>query len=199
MYTLKSYGSMRHKEWMFRLDEIILPATEDAYSSWRNIFEGDRAYKWKRITERFSDDFQYAILRAVSVVGVHPDAWNAVFDRISDEWSPFDQLTREYMRGTLDADWRYFAEKLAFRLTYANRYFPSLRPEWLFSYGYTQRQYLADLAVYWDDIHADYSISWNIAPIGHDSPEIARLKRLAQFARSEIDSVARHSEQYLKR
>ena len=103
------------------------------------------------------------------------------------------------MRGTLDADWRYFAEKLAFRLTYAYRYFPSLRPEWLFSYGYTQRQYLADLAVYWDDIHADYSISWNIAPIGHDSPEIARLKRLAQFARSEIDSVARHSEQYLKR
>ena len=28
MYTLKSYGSMRHKEWMFRLEEFILPATE---------------------------------------------------------------------------------------------------------------------------------------------------------------------------
>lgn len=199
MYTLKSYGSMRHKEWMFMPDVVIGPATEDAYRYWPNNFEGDDADGWKQITERFSDDFQYAILRAVSVVGISPYLWNAVFGRISDDQSPFEQLTRDYMRGTLDADWHYFAEKLALRLGYLDRYFPSLRPEWLFPYGYTQRRYLADLAVYWDDIHADYSISWNIAPIGHDSPEIARLKRLAQFARSEIDSVARHSEQYLKR
>lgn len=199
MYALNYYGSMDLKEWMFRWDERAIPATEDEYRGWREVLEGNGAHEWNRITTCFTEDFQFAILRAVTVTGTCTDRWSSFFQRISERFSPFEDLTRLYMRGLLGPDWHYFAEKIAVDIGYSDRHFPCVYPEWLFPYGYLQRQYLADLALYWDNIPADYSVSWNIAPIGHDSPDIARLKKLGEQARFEIDQIARHSEKYFKR
>ncbi len=199
MYALKNYGSMRHKEWMFKRDEVFRPPTEDIYSGWRNVLEGSEATYWRSITARFDEYFQYSVLRAVTVAGISTDSWSGVFRRIAEEFQPFQDVTRLYMQGVFDADWRFFAEKVADDLSFSNRYFPCVRPEWLFPYGFGQQYYLADLALYWDNLHEGYKTSWNIVPIHHDSPEIVHMKRLTQAACFEIDQVARHSEQYLKR
>jgi hypothetical protein len=175
-------------------------ATEEVYSEWRDVFDGFTSYEWISLTNRFAEDFQFAILRALTIVGCPCSQWNvAIFRSILEQREPFEDVMQLYLRGVLDADWRYFADKMALDIFRPYTYFPSLFPEWLFPFGYTQQQYLADLGVYWDNIHDEYFRPWSFTRIGLDSPEIARLKNLGKQARSEIDQVARHSEQYLKR
>jgi hypothetical protein len=71
------------------------------------------------------------------------------------ESSPFQGLAKTHLKGELHADWRFFGDKFA-KETYKTIHYPVGYPVWLFQYGYDQQQHVEDLAVYWDEIHADY-------------------------------------------
>lgn len=199
MYALKSYGSMQLKAPMYKKGASVCLTDEAHYSGWRSELENEFANKWLTITSRFGDDVQFAILRALTVTGVHCGYWNYNFKLIADEYPPYEDFAGRYIRGSLSADWRYFATAIALEVYGSTYFFPCVYPEWLFPYGYSQRQYHSDLALYWDNIPEGYKTPWNIAPMNHDTPAIARLKRLAQAARSEIDQVALHGKKHLNR
>lgn len=197
MYPSPYYPTMKPKKEMFRGRNPQL-TSGDTYQKWKLILEGPNANKWDKLTSRFAEDFQFAILRAMTITGVSCANWDYVFQIIGEAQSPFQDINTLALHGQLPADWRFFAHKLALE-TYINIFYPCLCPEWLFSYGYSQKQYLSDLAVYWENIADGYYRPWETTRFGEDSPELVRLKKLGQQARSEIDQVARHSEKYIKR
>ena len=112
--------------------------------------------------------------------------------------APFQDLDRKCFKGDLSDPFTYFADRLAKEGKWRIHY-PPLCPEWLFPYDYSQEQYLNDLELYWENVDNAYYRPWSTLRIGEDSPETARIKRLGEIARQEIDVVARHAGLYLKR
>ena len=196
MYHSYSFYAMKPKANMFR-SSYVSSTSSYTYEDWKRRFEGYSADAWRKLEERFAEDFQFALLRGMAVIGIDCSDWDSLFGDIYRESAPFQGLSKLYVQGQLQADWRYFAKKIALE-TYKSNHYPPLCPEWLFGYGYTQRQYLSDLEVYWDGIPDDYYKPWASTRIGQDSPEVARLKKIGQEARREIDDVARHSSQHIK-
>lgn len=168
------------------------------YDNWNSRLEGYGAFYWPKFCERFAEDCQFGLLRANAVVGIVESDWESVFRKVYNEESPFEGLGRTYLQGQLSSPWTFFASKLAKDSSFSIHY-PPLCPEWLFPYGYDQRQYLYDLEVCWEKVHPDYYKPWATTRIGQDSPEIARLKKIGETARREIDDVARRGAQNLKR
>ncbi len=197
MYFSYSYYTMKPKPNLLRSNYIASTSSSD-YSGWQSQFEDHSWRNWSKLANRYAEDFQFALLRGMTLVGIACYDWDSVFGDIYNEHSPFQGLAKAFLQGHLTADWRSFAKKIALE-TYKSNHYPAVCPEWLFGYGYTQAQYLQDLAVYWDGIHDDYYKAWDTTRIGQDSPEMARLKKLGAVARQEIDQVARHSTQTLKR
>ncbi len=197
MYHSYSFYGMKPKANMFR-SSYVSSTSSYTYEDWASRLEGYGAAPWRELSERFAETFQFALLRGLAVTGIAGSDWNSVFRDVHYEASPFQSVAKLYLQGQLQADWRFFAQKLA-RETYNSTHYPSLCPEWLFAYGYPQQQYLSDLTVYWDGIPDDYYKPWATTRIGQDSPEVARLKKIGQEARREIDEVARRSSQHIKR
>lgn len=196
-YYTYSYGSMKPKPDKLKRTWASTPGSY-TYESWKSKLEGSSAKSWQTFCEQFAEDFQFALLLGITVRGLILYDWDDVFRAVCQEYSPFQGFTKMYWQGQLKADWRYFTDKLAEK-TSESLYYPTLYPEWLFPYGYIQKQYLQDLAVYWDNLADEYYQVWPDTQLGQDSPEIARLRKLGEAARREIDDVAKHSGQYSKR
>jgi hypothetical protein len=179
---------MKRKEGMFKDTSSV--STHD-YRYWKNYLEGSRASSWVKLNERFAEDYQFALLRAITIVGIAETLWNSVFDDVYKEKEPFEGLCKLHFEGQLKPDWHFFAKQLALE-TYRPSYYPARYPEWLLMFGYNHRQYLQDLEVYWDAIHPKYYQPWPGNRLGIDSPEVARLKKLGDLARDEITKIAEH-------
>jgi hypothetical protein len=192
-----NYYHMRLRVYMVRDNHVSKTDTE-TYSDWKSQF-ADYAWRaWPKFSLRFGETFQFALLRAMTVLGIESSNWDSLFGDILNESFPFDGITKAHLKGDLKVDWLFFAQKIA-KETYKSIHYPAVYPEWLFPYGYSQPMYLQDLPIYWDNIHDDYYKPWDATKIGEDSPEVARMKRLGQVARQEIDEVGRHSQKHLKR
>lgn len=196
-YHLSSYGSMKGKPNMFRVGYASTPGSY-TYSRWKDYLDGPSANYWLMFSERFAEDFQFALLRGMTIRGTERSDWGDICYKICNESAPFQGFAKACFHGEVKADWQYFAAKLALEIT-KSIYYPTLYPEWLLPYGYTQRQYLQDLSVYWDNIHDAYYRPWPTTRIGQDSPEVGRLRQLGEVARREIDAVAQHGTQSIKR
>jgi hypothetical protein len=188
---------MAQKPTMFRNSYVSSTSSSD-YNDWKSRFEGYNAEPWLKLSERYAEDFQLAILQGMAVTGITCSDWNEIFRDLYHEFSPFQGMSKRYLQGQLAADWGFFAQKLA-KETYKSIHYPPVCPEWLFMYGYQQADYLEDLAVYWDQIHDEYFKPWETTRLGQDSPELARLKKISQAAQREIDQVARHGAQQINR
>ena len=168
------------------------------YSSWRLYLEGESAQPWAAFCQQFAENFQLALLVALSVSGWLPHEWNPIFMCILNGFSPYADLGKQFLLGQSQDPYQYFLEKLTNERAWCP-YLPPTCPEWLFRYQYTQQQYLLDLSQVWDNIPDAYYKPWAITRIGHDSPTVARLKLLSREAREEIDQVAWHGGLYIKR
>lgn len=188
---------MKPKPNMFRTS-YISSSSSYTYDSWKSRLEGYGASDWERLSKQLAENLQFALLRSLAVVGIATSSWDSIFRDIYYEYSPFRGFAKSIQTGQLQADWRFFAKKLALESD-KSIYYPSLSPEWLWPYGYQQPQYLTDLGVYWDDIGDEYYKPWATTRLGQDSPEVARLKKIGQEARREMDEVARHSARHTKR
>lgn len=191
-----SYYTMKPKTELFR-STYVSYTSDYTYHGHANKVQGAGADAWRRVEARFGEDTQLAILRAMAVTGVAVDDWEALWNKICFGATPFATMAKEYLEGKIDLNWRYFAEKFA-KECYHDLHYPPHCPEWLYPYAYTQRDYLSDLGHYWENIHDDYYNPWAATQLGHDSPEVARLKRLGEEARREMDRVARQSKNHLR-
>jgi hypothetical protein len=197
MYYSYSYYSMKLKPGMTRSSSVSSTGSY-TYSSWKDKLSDSPYSNWYKCSLQYGESFQFELLRGMTVIGIDCSDWNGLFGDVYQENSPFQKLSKSYVEGGFKETWRFFAHKIA-NETYKSIHYPAGCPFWLFPYGYDQRRYVQDLAVYWDNIHDDYYRAWETTQIGEDSPEVARMKRLGQVARQEIDKVARHSQQNLKR
>jgi hypothetical protein len=195
-YHTYSYGSMKPKADKFRSTYVSTPGSS-TYKNWKDYLEGPSANDWNTFSERFAEDFQFALLVGVTIRGMACSDWRDICRTLCNESAPFQSFSKLCFQGQVKADWQYFAAKLALE-TSKGIYYPTLYPEWLVPNGYTQRQYLQDLAVYWDNIHDEYYKPWPTTRIGQDSPELARLRKLGQEARREIDAVAKYGAERSK-
>jgi hypothetical protein len=177
---------------------LFSTATEYTYANWKSVFCTFSWQDWCEFSKKFGETIQFALLRGMTVIGVGCGEWNDVFGDVLNGKPPFQDITNLYLKGQLKADWRFFAQKIA-NESLKSLHHPAGCPFWLFPYGYDQRTYLQDLAVYWDNIHENYHRPWETVLMGEDSPEVARIKRLSWVARQEIDYVASQSQQNLKR
>ena len=175
----------------------VAPTSVYSYQNWKSKLEGSSAYSWNQLCERLGEEVRYAVLRGMAVVGVVVSDWDTVFNNIHYENPPFQGMSRRYMENSTSLTWIYFNNMLAADKS-TRIHYPPLCPEWLFPYGYTQRLYMQDVEAYWSNVHDDYFKPWSTVQLGQDSPEIARLKKIGETARREIDDVARHSAQHLK-
>lgn len=192
-----SYYSMKPNEKMFRHTSVTYTG-DYTYRDYASKMQGPNADAWKRIQDRFGEDTQQAILRGIAVAGVGISDWEASWNKMCFGVRPFDTMAKDYLERKIDLNWTYFGDKFAKEM-YLDVHYPPLCPEWLYPYAYIQRDYLSDLSRYWNNIHDDYYKPWATTQLGKDSPEIARLKRLGEEARREIDQVANHGSQHLKR
>jgi hypothetical protein len=197
MYYSYSYYSMKLKPDMARYSSVSSTGSY-TYSDWKSQLSDSNWHNWSKFSKQFGETFQFAFLRGMTVIGIECSDWDSLFGDVTNESAPFQGMAKLYLQGQLKADWRFFAQKIA-KETYKNLHYPAGYPDWLFPYGYNQQMYLQDLTIYWDNIHDDYYKAWEITQIGEDSPEVARMKRLGQVARQEIDQVARQGQQHLKR
>lgn len=191
------YGDMKPNEDKFRSQRVRSTSKSD-YNSWESRIEGYSSTEWNKLTERFAEDSQFNLQRAMLVAGVRDYSWPRIFKAVYEGDTPFEDLYRSHFRGDLVLDWHYFAQQLALgehRLY--DTHFPPHYPEWLLPYGYRQPRYLKDLALYWDNIDDSYFAPWPDTIIGKDSPPIARLKKIGQEARREIGLVGEHAQSYL--
>lgn len=197
MYFLYNYSQMKFKLGMFR-NTYVSSTSQSYYDDYARLLTGYDSDYWKKLEARYAEDFQVALLLGMTVTGIYCYDWKNVFYDLYHEHSPFQNITKLYLQGQLDADWGYFANKMA-KESSKSIHYPAVQPVWLFPFGYDQSQYLEDLSVYWDNIHDDYYKPWETTRIGQDSPEIARLKKISQEARREIDMVAKYGGQHAKR
>ena len=123
--------------------------------------------------------------------------WERILRAVHDAKPPFYEFGRRYFSTQVFAPLAYFVEKLGKEAKLSIHY-PPLCPVWLFPYGVTQERYLHDLQRYWDNVHTDYFIPWETTRIGHDTPTVARIKRLGEVSRREIDEVARWGGLHVK-
>lgn len=196
MYQSYSFSNtMKPKKDRFRIGYVSYTSSS-TYDDWSKRLDGPSAQLWQKLQTRFGEDLQLAMLLGATVIGISDTDLDRVFRSIYEETSPFDALSMTISSGGRTFDFMFFADKLA-KETYYDVHYPCLCPEWLFAYGYSQQRYMTDLSLYWDGIPSDYYIPWETTRLGQDSPELARLKRLSQQARSEIDAVARHSSKRL--
>jgi len=193
-----SFKSMKPKQLKYGRRSVAVVYTSDStYSNWRDYLEGAYAEPWRNVTSRFGDYPQNTLLKALAITGTACSDWNKIFRALYEGRKPFENLAKEYLQEKLRLEWEFFAEKVAQDNTV---HFPPLCPEWLFNYGSQSQQfYVQALNYYWDDIDDAYYKPWEVTRLGHDYPDTVRLRKLGQQARDEIDQVARHSEQYLKR
>jgi hypothetical protein len=196
MYTY-SYGSMKPKADKFRSTYVSTPGSY-TYSDWKKYLEGTSAGDWNKFSEAYAEDFQTAVLRGLTIVGLECSEWSNVFWKICNVSSSFQEFAKACFQGQVRADWQYFATKVAKEIS-KRIYYPTLYPEWLVPYRYTQRQYLQDLAVFWDNTADAYYKPWPTTRIGQDSPEVTRLRQLGEAARREIDAVAKYGAQASQR
>jgi hypothetical protein len=196
MYFSYSYYSMKPKPGMLRYSSVSSTSQSD-YNDWKNQMEGYSWRNWPKLSTKLAEDVQGALLRGMTVIGIGCSDWDSLFGDVYHEYSPFQGMAKAFPPGQA-VDWRYFAKKIALE-TYKSNHYPVNCPEWLFPYGYSQKLYLQDLAVYWDNIHEDYFLPWETTRSGQDSPEVVRLKRLGELARQKIDQAARQGSQQLKR
>jgi hypothetical protein len=197
MYYSYSYYDMKLKPGMTR-NTSVSSTGSSTYSDWKSQFADYSWRSWPKFSQQFGETFQFEMLRGMTVIGISCSDWDDLFGNLYKGEAPFMGFAQSYLKGHLKADWLYFAEFIA-KGTYKSLHYPAGCPFWLFPYGYNQKQYLKDLTVYWDNIHDDYYKPWETTQIGEDSPEVARMKRLGQVARQEIDQVGRHGQQNLKR
>lgn len=197
MYYSYSYYQMKLKPDMTRRS-FVSSTSSYTYTDWKRQLVDASWRNWPKFSQQFGETVQFALLRGMTVIGIECSDWDRLFGDVTSEFSPFQGIVKAYLQGQLKADWRFFAQKIA-KETDKSLHYPAGYPEWLFPYGYTQPMYLQDLAVYWDTIHDDYYKVWETTQLGEDSPEVARLKRLGQVARQEIEQVGRHSQHTLKR
>jgi hypothetical protein len=194
MYYSYSYSSMKLKPEYAR--GSISSTGSYTYSDWKSQLSDSSWRNWPKFCQKFGETFQFALLRGMTVIGIACSDWDSLFGDVYNAVSPFTYLPQYCLKGGSLKDWDVFADIIA-KWTSKSPHYPAGCPVWLFPYGYDQKQYLQDLAIFWDNIHDDYYRLWETAQIGGDSPEVTRLKYLGNVARKEIDQVAQHSTQYL--
>lgn len=167
------------------------------YMDWERELNGASDRDWRNVCGHLDDDGQYSLLRGMAVLGVSVQDWNAIFRDLYNGSAPFQNTINGSSVGRPSLTWTYFATQLAQRGPKLVHY-PPVYPAWLVPYGYSQQQYLQDLSSFWRNIHDHYYHPWPGTILHEDSPEIARIKKIGEEARREIDQVARHSSQYLK-
>lgn len=193
-----SFYEMKKKPDEFASSSITSTSNSD-YTGWEEHFSGkeyvgyyDTNY-WAKLEERYGENVQFAILKAMTLTGVRVYQWKEVFSAIYKETSPFEKFSSDIASRHTNANWLLLtvARKIAQNRSWHNQY-PCVDPVWLYQFGYQQPQYLRDLAAFWDDIHAEYAKPWGNTYIGQDSPEVARIKKVAREGRREIDVTAKH-------
>lgn len=196
------FSNMKPKQGVFNTTYVGSTST-GTYEHYEGFFNGSEyvgSYGknyWPLLEDRWAEDYQLAILRALTISGVSVYQMVEVFRYIYNEDGPFRGLGNDALLGKLRPDWKAFIDKIG-KYSSWSHYYPCLCPAWLFPFNYTQKQYLSDLAVYWDNVPSDYGKPWDVTRIGEDSPEVARIRKVGKEARREIDVTAQHGQKHNK-
>lgn len=163
-------------------------SSPEDYEDWaRQLADED----WITICRLYDRDYQCAILRAITVRGIRCEDWTWYFYKVVHSCGVFEDFDKEFQQGTLAPDWVWFADRIP-TISGPLSYMPCPVPEWLWEYGYTQSQYLDDLARMWINIDPLYYRPWPGAQSNPISHEIAKIHLAGKEARWEIDETARH-------
>lgn len=198
MTNYYAFSSMTKKANKFKA--LLVDPTSDAdYMGWEAYFSGEEHLRnndinyWTKLDQRYAEDVQLTILKSIAVVGLKVESWNRVFRLVSLELLFFTRFASKIVSGDYNANNLFLVVSCRLTDSYQCTYgYPCVDPAWLYQYDYSQDQYLMDLTEYWDNIHPEYSKPWGNTRIGQDSPEVARIKRIAREGRHEIDETARH-------
>lgn len=146
--------------------------------------------RWEGVCSRFAGDFQFALLRAMTVTST--SFIDPLFINLYWSKEPFGDIYKMYFEDTLKPDWRFFAERMALWERSRERlwFYPTIYPSWLIPYGYTQEQYIKDLGEYWDYIDDVYYIPWESIHAGVDVPALHALKQVSRKAFQDIDETS---------
>lgn len=158
-------------------------------TSWRFDWKNWNKGTWDIIEERYSDMLQRDLLRALAISGRPQHCWDAVFQKLYNGTDYWGQVNRFWFESKANPNWQHLFALVVSDPDYQISYYPVFEPLWLVEYGYTQIQYIADLAQYWDDISDEYFRPWSSSTVGEGIVAYEQIQHISQETQQDIEQL----------